>query len=199
MKSLPTLAGCVCIALCAAPVSAMTVTYVANLNSAAENNPNNTSPGTGTAMVTIDFDLKTMHVDANFSGLQGQTTAAHIHCCAVPPTNAGVATTTPSFPDFPLGVFAGTYSHDFDMTQAASYNSSFITASGGTVDGAFAALTAGLDAGQAYFNIHSNLFSAGEIRGQLISQVPLPGALPLLLTGLVGCAVRARRRPGQGS
>ena len=42
-------------------------------------------------------------------------------------------------------------------------------------------------------NIHSNLFSAGEIRGQLAA-VPLPTALPLLITGVAAIALRARRR-----
>ena len=69
------------------------------------------SPGTGTATVTINDVTDSMHVTANFSGLLAPTIMAHIHCCtAVPLTGtAGVATTTPSFVGFPLGVTAGNF------------------------------------------------------------------------------------------
>ena len=50
------------------------------------------------AIVTWDTATNLMTVNATFSGLNGNTTASHIHCCAIPPTNAGVATTTPTFP-----------------------------------------------------------------------------------------------------
>src|SRR4029450_2181923 len=66
----------------------------------------------------------------------------------------GVATTTPTFTDFPLGVKSGTYDHTFELGLASSYNSAFIAANGGTVITASNALFAGLDAGRAYLNIH---------------------------------------------
>ena len=37
---------------------------------------------------------------------------------SAPPGNVGVATTTPSFPGFPLGVTAGTFSNIFDTSLA---------------------------------------------------------------------------------
>jgi hypothetical protein len=55
------------------------------------------------------------------------------------------------------------------MTSAASYNPAFVTANGGTTAGAEAALLAGLEAGQAYLNIHTTMFPGGEIRGFLAS------------------------------
>src|SRR3990167_578904 len=125
------------------------------------------TPGTGFTKVTIDDLFDTMRVEANFSGLLGPTAAAHIHCCAPIGTNAGVATTTPTFTGFPGGVTSGSYDHTFDMTLASSYNPGFITANGGTASGAFAALFAGLQAGDASFNVHTTRFPAGEIRGQL--------------------------------
>jgi hypothetical protein len=109
-----------------------------------------------------------MTVDVVFSGLTTGTTASHIHCCAVPPTNAMVATTVPRFPGFPTGVTSGSYSHTLDMTDAGSYNPAFVTAHGGTVASAEAALLAGLLAGQAYLNIHTTMFPGGEIRGVLL-------------------------------
>lgn len=167
--------------------------YAAELSGPAEAPPN-ASPATGSAFITIDPVLNTMRVQASFSGLIGTTTASHIHCCtAVADTGTvGVATTTPTFTAFPLGVTAGTYDHLYDMTLASSYNPSFITAKGGTTASAFAALLAGLDADLAYFNVHTNVFPGGEIRG-FLHAVPLPGSLALLGVGLSAFALRRRR------
>jgi hypothetical protein len=124
-----------------------------------------------------------MHVDVAFSGLRGPTTAAHIHCCLPSPlasgVNAMVATTTPTFTGFPLGVTSGTYSHDFDLTLASSYNPAFITSAfnaSGTIAGAEAALEAGIGNGETYLNIHTALplgFPGGEIRGFLVAPDPV--------------------------
>jgi hypothetical protein len=155
--------------------------------------PPNASPGTGTATVTLDGNF--MRVQVTFSGLVAGTQASHIHCCAGPGVNAMVATTTPTFPNFPLGVTAGTYDQTFDMTLASSYNPAFITAHGGTVAQAQADLFAAILAGQTYLNIHSTTFPGGEIRGQL-RLVPEPTSISLLLLGLGGgiAAIRRRRK-----
>lgn len=155
--------------------------------------PPTPSPGTGSAVVTVTGNLMTVSV--TFSGLTGNTTASHIHCCAPVGTNAPVATTVPTFPDFPLGVQSGSYTRTFDLTLASTYNPAFVTAHGGTVTQAEADLLAGLLAGQAYLNIHTDAFRGGEIRGQL-QPVPEPGTALLLVTGLAGVAgvVRRRRR-----
>ena len=120
--------------------------------------------------VDIDTVLNTMHIIANFSGLTGTTTASHIHCCVATPGTgtAGVATQTPSFSGFPLGVTAGTYSQSFDLTLASSFNPAFVTANGGTTASAEAALAAGIAGGKAYLNIHSTVFPGGEIRAFLL-------------------------------
>ena len=149
--------------------------------------------GFGTAFVTVDFDLVTMRVQASFEGLTGNTTASHIHCCVNPGTNVGVATTTPTFVGFPLGVKAGTFDQTYDMSAASSYNAAFITNNGGTVSTAFNALVAGLDAGRAYLNVHTTTFSGGEIRALLLP-VPEPESYALMLTGLAGVLTIARRK-----
>ena len=155
--------------------------------------PSNSSPGTGKFVVSINGNL--MRVQVTFSGLVAQTstgqpsgtTASHIHAPTAVPlsttSTAGVATTTPTFTDFPLGVRAGTYDHTFDMTLASSYNPAYITANGGTPASAFVALKAAIAAGRSYLNIHSNAFGGGEIRGFLLScpsiTVTIPNAFAL--------------------
>lgn len=150
--------------------------------------PTNSSPGTGKAVVTIDGNL--MRVQVTFSGLVPQTsaglpsgtTASHIHAPTPVPlsltSTAGVATQTPTFADFPLGVRAGTYDHSFDMTQNSSYNPAYITANGGTAASAFAALKTAIAAGRSYLNIHSNAFPGGEIRGFLLACPTITVSIP---------------------
>jgi hypothetical protein len=149
--------------------------------------PPNASPGTGTATVDLDTVGNTLHVSVSFSGLQGTTTASHIHSATASPGTgtAIVATTTPTFPGFPLGVTSGVYDNTLDLTLLTSYNPAFVTANGGTAASAEAALIAGMLAGEAYLNIHSTVVPGGEIRG-FLQIVPEPGSVILLSTGVLG-------------
>ena len=123
--------------------------------------PPNASTGTGTSEVTLEGDQ--LLVDLSFSGLLGPTTASHIHCCAIPPSNVGVAV---NYLGFPTGVTSGTYANTFDLTSAGTYLAAFINFNGGTVGGARAALLTGLAAGWAYTCVHTTSFGGGEIRSQ---------------------------------
>ena len=184
----------------ATPAVAHETVYQTILSGAAEAPPNPT-PGSGFATITFDFDLATMRVEATFSDLLGTVTAAHLHCCTAMPGSgtAGVASATPSFPGFPSGVTSGSYDTSFDMTLASSYNPAFITSQGGSVSGAMNALIAGLDAGQAYFNLHTSAYPGGEIRGFMTSApaIPEPSTWALLFVGLGLTAVASRRGPGR--
>jgi hypothetical protein len=140
-----------------------------------------------------------MEVQVTFSGLTSGTTASHIHCCLASPfltgVNVPVATTTPTFPGFPLGVTFGTYDHIFSLTDPTTYNL-FVPASmgnpatgnpflGTTVATAEPVFVAALQAGETYLNIHTTNFMSGEIRGFLAVPGPIAGAgLPgLILAG----------------
>jgi CHRD domain/PEP-CTERM motif len=171
------------------------ITYEVFMNGPSES-PANASPGTGFAVIIIDSTANTLNIVSDtFSGLLGGTTASHIHCCTALPDagTAGVATQTPSFSGFPLGVTSGSYSMIFDMTQASTWNPAFIAAEGGTAAGAEAALIAGAAAGEAYLNIHSTVVPGGEIRGFLV-QVPEPGTLSFAVVGLAGMFLASKRR-----
>jgi hypothetical protein len=156
--------------LFASTATAAPLRHIGSLNGPAESPPN-ASPATGFALVTVDTAAHTMAVDLSFSGLLGTTTASHIHCCTstAGAGTAGVATVLPRFTGFPLGVTSGAYLHTFDMTNAASYNPSYVAGNGATTASAEAALAAGIAAGKAYFNIHTSVFPGGEIRAFLVA------------------------------
>jgi CHRD domain-containing protein/PEP-CTERM motif-containing protein len=187
------LAGCACMLLCAPLARPALLVYDAFLSGPSESPPN-ASPGTGFAVVTFDTVADTMRVQASFSGLLGTTTASHIHAPTPAPFSgtAGVATTTPTFPGFPLGVTSGTYDMTFDLSLSTSWNAAFISANGGTTASATAAFEAAVAAGESYLNIHSTVVPGGEIRGFLVA-VPEPGTLSLAALAL-GVVWRRRRR-----
>jgi hypothetical protein len=153
------------------------------------------SLGTGSGTVNYDDVNHLLQLQVTFSGLTGTTTASHIHAPTVNPFSgtAGVATQTPSFVGFPLGVTSGSFSNTLDLALSSSWNASYITANGGTPAGAEAALASALAGGQAYWNIHSSSFSGGEIRG-FITPVPEPPSLALAGLGIGAFTVRMWRR-----
>ena len=69
--------------------------------------------------------------------------------------NVGVATETPTFSNFPLGVKSGKFDQSYDLLADATYNAPFLAANL-TASGAEAALIKGLLEGRAYLNIHSD-------------------------------------------
>ena len=208
MKLLAVASALIAAVLSVVPAAAATIPFSAILSPANEVPPT-ASTGSGTAILDLDVVAHTLRVQITFSGLVPTapagspvgTTASHIHCCLTSPfatgVNAGVATTTPTFAGFPLGVLAGTYDNTLDLTSASSYNPAFVTSPlvGGSVANAEATLINGLLSGLTYLNVHTNAFPGGEIRGFVV-QVPEPETYALLLAGLamIGIAMRKRRR-----
>jgi hypothetical protein len=153
-----------------------TLTFTATMTGSQETPPN-ASTATGSAFVTLNGNLLTVH--ETFSGLiGGPANAAHIHCCALPGASAPVVVPFPAFPP----ATSGTFDQTFDLSTFAF--------SGGLNETTF---LAGLTSGLAYVNIHNAVFPSGEIRGQLVP-TPEPASIVLLITGAVGLAGAARRR-----
>jgi hypothetical protein len=164
--------------------------FRATLNGAQESPPV-TTDGTGSGMATFNPTTNTLDVNVSFSGLTGNTTDSHIHCCFTPTNrNAGVAVGfTPH--GFPIGVTSGTFNAAIDLANPANYTSAFLNANGGTAASARSALLAGMTNGIAYFNIHTSAHAPGEIRGDT-ALVPEPAAL--LLVAIAAVQLLAFRR-----
>lgn len=188
------LIGALAVLLCStASAQAAAIWFEATLSGPAESPPN-ASPASGLAKVEFDILAHTLSVDAAFQGLTTPTTAAHIHAPTAVPLigTAGVATQVPAFASFPLGVTSGSFMQLLMTDQASTYNPAFVTAQG-SVANAETALFNSLLQGRAYFNIHTTMFPAGEIRG-FLQPVPEPGTLSIFgLSGII-CFLTQRRR-----
>jgi hypothetical protein len=159
--------------------------------------PPNDSPGYSVAMFTVDATALTMSADIPFQELTTPSVASHIHCCTTSPLTGNAAIATP-FTDFPTGVTSGSYSRTFDLSDSATYSAAFLSANGGTAASAAQALLAGIEANQAYLNIHTSAYPAGEIKGFLVSAIPEPSSWAMLGVGLAGLGFIARRRAKAG-
>jgi hypothetical protein len=157
--------------------------------------------GSGSLTLEYDADGHTLAINATWSGLSGNTSNAHIHCCtALPNTGtAGVALAQSGLlPGFPLGNKSGSYIRVIDLTATSQYSSGFLNAAatGGTAALAEARLISNLTSGNAYFNIHTTTFGGGEIRA-FVTAVPEPQTYALMLAGLGALGWAAHRKQRQ--
>src|SRR3569832_2134212 len=109
--------------ICHSAVARADLIEFAGTLSGSQESPAVVSTGTGTADVWFNTGADTLRVIVNFSDLTSPTIASHIHAATLFPFsgNAGVATTVPTFPGFPLGVTSGSYDQTFDLSLASSY------------------------------------------------------------------------------
>ena len=177
--------------LVAATSQAAPVYYRAVASGPAEEIPNG-SPGSSVSSFEID-DL-ILRAEVPFRDLSSPTVSAHIHCCTVDAFRGAAPIAIP-FLDFPLQVTAGVYSATFDLGDPATYNPDFLAANGGTPQLASGALIDAFNGNQAYVNIHSAAYPAGEIRGFAVAApIPEPGTWAMMAMGLGVLALLARRR-----
>jgi hypothetical protein len=127
-------------ALLATPALAEVVNYHADLKAADEVPPND-STGSGSLDATYDTESKVLAWTISYNGLTGPVTKAHFHGPADPGENAD--------PVVPL---------DGDLTVNPIEGQATLTDD----------QAGDLDAGKWYFNLHTDQYPDGEVRGQMM-------------------------------
>jgi hypothetical protein len=172
----PMLLGATLVTFWMSPASAVTILQ-AELSGASERPSPVVSPGTGFVTVLLNDAEDTLTINLSFSSLLAPQTAAHIH--GLGDANA-VAPVRIEPPTLPLGQLV-----DVDVLIPDPLP--------GTPVLSRADFVQGLKDGLTYFNVHTSLFPAGEIRGQL-EVVPEPATLLLWGGTMAALGFAARRR-----
>ena len=189
--------GAMVIATGAPPAGAATVNFTSELLGANERPEPADSPATGSATAQLNGEpgLWILTYEITYEGLSGPATVGHIHDAINPEP-------TPPFTER-----FGPPVHDLDSLDSPIQGDwSYADATQPLTD----EHVENLLAGRFYINIHSDLFPAGEIRGQLLAVeepppppppgngggnvIPLPAPLLVGLLGLGAAGLRARKR-----
>ena len=139
MRSLVLTTALASFGLAALPARAATETFKADLSAQEEVSPHPDLKGTGHVEATVDTDSLKMPYHVAYDGLTGVASAAHFHGPAEKGKNAGVAVPV-----------AGKVMNGMEGTATLT-----------------PAQLKMFEAGQMYFNIHTDANKAGEIRGQV--------------------------------
>jgi hypothetical protein len=162
--------------------SAATQTYSFNLSGAQEV-PANASPAAGSMQITIDDVAGLISYTFTAFNLQGSFTMAHIHAAPAGANGPVVFDLVPP----------ADYSGPVTFGPVVIPNSWALLGQNETIA---TGLAAAINAApwNYYVNIHTSLFPAGEIRGQL-APIPEAGTWAMMLggLGLLGVALRRRR------
>jgi hypothetical protein len=124
------------------PATAETYTFLASLNGASEVPPNETK-GTGSLLAAYDTTTKKLTWTITYSGLTGAPVAAHFHGPAQPGQEAPI--------EVPVTIGASPVQGAATLTPAQEKD---------------------LLDGNLYFNIHTQAYPMGEIRGQVSQAEP---------------------------
>lgn len=152
---------------------ASTISLLATLDGSQEVKPNG-SPGTGTGNLTYDDLTNELSWNISFSNLWSGTKAANFYGPASPGVKGAVQV------PISLGAYAG-------KTSGTLIGMATLTSTQETQ----------LLSDLWYINILTSACPCGEIRGQVqVSAVPLPAAVWLLGSGVLGLGALARRRVG---
>jgi len=156
--------------VCALSAQAVTFTYTAALNGFQEVPPTNSQ---GIAMIVLTLDDNTLNATGTgtISNMWGQNlTGFHIHQAPYGVNGPVIVNIGPGA----INLGAGTI--NFNVNLGAN----------------FASVKSVLDARNGYFNIHTDLFPSGEIRGQ-IQPDPIPEPATMAALGLGAAAIIRRR------
>ena len=189
--------GCVafvCAVALAAAAPAATVNFTSELSGANERPEPADSPATGSATATLtgEAGLWVLTYEINYEGLSGPATVGHIHDATTPDA------------DLPFTERFGPPVHDLDSLDSPIQGEwSYADATQPLTD----EHVENLLIGRMYINIHSDLFPAGEIRGQLLAvdeppppppgggnPIPLPAPVLIGLVGLGAAGMGAWKR-----
>lgn len=187
--------------LSAGSAMASTIDFTASLTGDQEVNADGTSAGVvtdafGSARISVDTDAETISFYLSVTGLTIDSLFDDLVAAAVGPIHLHNAPAGANGPiDVPFAFSEDTYS-DTETGFAVNVEG-FRFADAVALAGSeqtFEGFLAELSAGNYYINVHSDTFTAGELRGQ-VAPVPLPAGMILLLTGLgaLGAAKRRRR------
>ena len=156
--------------MCAPSALAHHFRYTADLKGSTVSPPTG-STALGHVVVIIDEDLHKMQILTEFNGLAGAVTEAHLHgpTAEVFAGTADIITPSPRPPAFPP---ASLRAITFHRSSTSNPRRRLIPRSwpptGLSVTDPMQALFDALDAGKAYFDIHTTAFPDGEIRGFVV-------------------------------
>lgn len=173
------------------PAAAATLRFEAHLDGAQEV-PSVDTDATGTAEVFVDTITENLFVSLDVFGITTDDLRDDFVAAPIGPVHLHLGERGVNGPIVVPFAFNSSYqdtSGGFSLTSIVSYDSS--------VSGlAFSEFLTALNDEGIYFNVHTDAFLAGEIRGQVVADVapiPLPASGVLLAGALLG-AWSLRRR-----